>query len=72
MFLIIILINLTPLPDALVGILGGGEKYNFKKFIIANLVGRIIFYMPFALIGHYFAGDVQAFEDWFLRMITTL
>jgi len=70
MFLVIVLINITPLPDVLIGVIGGGEKYNFKKFILANIVGRVIFYMPFALIGHYFAGDVQVFEDWLIKIIT--
>lgn len=72
LFLVIVLINLTPIPDPFVGILGGLEKYDFKKFLLANFVSRIIFYLPFALIGYYFAGDISTFENWLMDYFKTL
>jgi len=69
MFLIIVLINITPLPDILVGAISGTEKYDFKKFLLANFIGRVIFYFPFALGGVYFAGDLNAFEHWLMKMV---
>lgn len=68
MFLIIIIINITPLPDILIGAVAGSDKYDFKKFILANMIGRIIFYTPFALGGYYFAGDIHMFEAWFTSL----
>lgn len=72
MFLVIVLINITPLPDIMVGLIGGSEKYDFKKFVLANIVGRLIFYLPFALIGAYFSGDINYFQDWFIGYFKTL
>jgi membrane protein YqaA with SNARE-associated domain len=69
LFLLIILFNISPLPDFLIGPLAGTGKYNFKKFILANLIGRIIYYFPFALAGHYFSGDIDAFENFIINLI---
>lgn len=51
-FLLIVLTILTPVPDQLIGIFGGLERYPFRRFVLANLVGRILFYVPLAYLGH--------------------
>lgn len=51
-FLLIVLTILTPLPDQLIGIFGGLERYPFRRYLFANLVGRVLFYFPLAYLGH--------------------
>jgi len=52
-FLVIILFAATPLPDDVVGILGGTLKYPLKKFFIASLIGKIILNLALAYGGFY-------------------
>ncbi|MFH0951772.1 MAG: VTT domain-containing protein [Patescibacteria group bacterium] len=67
-FLIIILI-LTPLPDQLLGIIGGVQRYQLRTYLLANLVGRYLFCIPFALVGYFLRGNVNDLADWFVRLI---
>jgi membrane protein YqaA with SNARE-associated domain len=52
-FLIIVLFAATPLPDDIVGLLGGSLKYSLKKFFIASLIGKIILNLVLAYAGFY-------------------
>lgn len=58
-FLLIIFLILTPVPDQLLGILGALERYPMKKFLLANAVGRVLFYVPLVLTGYFLRGDVN-------------
>lgn len=51
MFLLLLVLLITPLPDQLVGLAGGAEKYSMKKFLFANIIGRAIVYFPLAYIA---------------------
>lgn len=52
-FFYIILFAATPLPDDVVGILGGLFKYNVKKFILASFIGKMIMNSALAFGGAY-------------------
>jgi membrane protein DedA with SNARE-associated domain len=52
-FLIITVFAATPLPDDIVGILGGTIKYPFKKFFLATLIGKLILHWILAYGGFY-------------------
>ncbi|NIO44628.1 MAG: hypothetical protein GTN36_03700 [Candidatus Aenigmarchaeota archaeon] len=52
-FLVIVLFAATPLPDDIVGLLGGTLKYPLKKFFIATLIGKIILNLALAYAGFY-------------------
>lgn len=51
MFLLLLVLVITPLPDQLVGLAGGAEKYSLKKFLLANVLGRAVVYFPLAYIA---------------------
>lgn len=51
MFVLLLVLVITPLPDQLVGLAGGAEKYALKKFLLANVLGRAIVYFPLAYIA---------------------
>ncbi len=50
-FLIIIVFALTPLPDDVIGIIGGMIKYDLKKFFLASLIGKVIMHLIVAFAG---------------------
>ncbi len=52
-FLIIVLFAATPLPDDIVGIIGGALKYPFKKFLLASFIGKTIMALALAYAGFY-------------------
>jgi membrane protein YqaA with SNARE-associated domain len=52
-FFIITLFAATPLPDDIVGILGGTLRYPLKKFFVATLIGKIILHLFLAYAGFY-------------------
>jgi len=52
-FWVILLFAATPLPDDIVGILGGSLKYPLKKFFLASLIGKIILNLALAYAGFY-------------------
>ena len=62
-FLVIVLFAATPLPDDIVGILGGTLKYPLKKFFIASLIGKIILNLALAYAGFYGI-------NWFLQIFS--
>ena len=52
-FPIIVFFAATPLPFDVVGLLGGTLNYNFKKFLLATLIGKTIFCLVLAFAGLY-------------------
>ena len=68
MFWLIVFIVSTPLPDAIVGVLGGVEKYPFKKFLFANFVGRMTIYTATAFFANQYKGYFIMFWHWFLHL----
>lgn len=52
-FPIIVLFGATPLPDDVVGILAGVIKYNWKKFLLASFIGKLILNLVLAWGGFY-------------------
>ena len=59
-FLTILLLLWTPVPDQLVGLYGGLEKYPIWRYILANFIGRAVWYVPLAYIGSISGGTVSA------------
>ncbi len=59
-FITIFIFALTPLPDDIVGILGGIAKYDIKKFFIASLLGKTLLCLAISYLGYavlpYFRG----------------
>ena len=51
-FLTILIFALTPLPDDIVGILGGASKYDLKKFFLASALGKTILCLAIAYSGY--------------------
>lgn len=52
-FPIIVLFAATPLPFDLVGLLGGALNYNFKKFLVATFIGKMVVCSALAFAGFY-------------------
>jgi membrane protein YqaA with SNARE-associated domain len=52
-FFVLMFFAATPLPDDIVGILGGVLKYEVKKFFLAVLIGKTIFHLIVAFAGFY-------------------
>jgi membrane protein YqaA with SNARE-associated domain len=52
-FFALIIFAATPLPDDIVGIVGGTLNYDIKKFFIAVFIGKTIFNLGLAFAGHY-------------------
>jgi membrane protein YqaA with SNARE-associated domain len=51
-FLLLILFAATPLPDDAVGLLCGALQYDYKKFLLANFIGKTILFIIIALTGN--------------------
>lgn len=60
-FLIILIFAVTPLPFDVVGILSGILNYDFKKFLLATFLGKMIKYLALALAGFYGIGWILKF-----------
>lgn len=52
-FLTIMLFAATPLPDDVLGILGGIFNYGIKKFVLASFIGKMIMNLVLAFGGFY-------------------
>jgi len=52
-FLMVVIFAATPLPDDVVGILGGIFGYDIKKFIFACFLGKMIMNLVLAFAGFY-------------------
>jgi len=52
-FAVVVLFAATPMPDDIVGILGGALSYNLKKFFIASLIGKLALNLALAFAGFY-------------------
>ena len=52
-FAIIVIFAATPLPFDVVGIVGGTLNYNFKKFLLATFIGKLIASLILSFGGLY-------------------
>lgn len=52
-FPILVVFAATPLPDDIVGIAGGVIKYDFRKFFLAVLTGKVVMSLALAWGGFY-------------------
>ncbi len=52
-FVIVVLFAATPLPDDIIGILGGALNYNIRKFFVASLIGKLALNLALAFGGFY-------------------
>ncbi len=57
-FPVLILFAATPLPDDILGILGGAINYPLKRFLLASFIGKAIMNMALAWGGLYGIGWV--------------
>ncbi len=70
LFLLIVLLVITPLPDQLIGLSAGAEKYPLGRFLLANIVGRAIIYFPLAYLAAHHQAAVQDAWTWFVHLLT--
>lgn len=70
LFLLIVLLVITPLPDQLIGISAGAEKYPFGRFLLANFVGRAIIYFPLAYLAAHHQATVKNAWTWLVHLVT--
>ncbi|USN53843.1 MAG: VTT domain-containing protein [Candidatus Nomurabacteria bacterium] len=63
-FLVLLLLLWTPLPDQLVGLYGGFERYTMKKFLLANFIGRAVWYIPLAFAATIFDDPLSGLWHW--------
>ncbi len=54
-FLAILVLVLTPLPDQLIGITAGAERYPLRKLLAATFAGRLLFYGALTLFAEQHA-----------------
>lgn len=52
-FPVIIFFALTPLPSDIIGIFAGLIRYDFKKFLLANFIGKLGLNILIAFAGYY-------------------
>jgi membrane protein DedA with SNARE-associated domain len=52
-FAVVIVFAATPLPDDIIGILGGALSYDVKKFFAACLIGKLALNLSIAFAGFY-------------------
>lgn len=69
-FLLIILLVVTPLPDQLIGIAGGVEQYPLRRFLLANMIGRVLIYVPLAYVAAAQHQSVQSVWTWLENLVT--
>ncbi len=53
MFSVLVLFAATPLPDDVVGIIGGMIRYDIKRFFLAVFIGKVILHIGIAFGGLY-------------------
>jgi membrane protein YqaA with SNARE-associated domain len=63
-FLVVLCLLWFPFPDELVGLYGGFERYNVWKFLLANFIGRVVWYIPLALFGSDIVGWFWSAWHW--------
>jgi membrane protein YqaA with SNARE-associated domain len=68
-FLTIVVIVVSPLPDQLIGIVGGVRRYPMGKFLLANFVGRFAFYAAIAYLGALGATRFGSPASWVLPVL---
>jgi membrane protein DedA with SNARE-associated domain len=63
-FITIFIFALTPLPDDVVGIIGGMAKYDIRKFFIASLLGKIILSLAISYLGYVILPYLKVIPTW--------
>jgi len=66
LFPLIVLFAATPLPDDIVGIIAGIINYSIKRFMLANIIGKIIAYTALGWMG-YFGSELLG--NWSMLLI---
>lgn len=69
-FLLIVLLVISPLPDQLIGITAGAEKYSARKFLLANFLGRAAVYLPLAYLAAQHEAAINTAWTWFVHLLT--
>ena len=52
-FFVVLVFAATPLPDDVTGIIAGAIGYNFKKFFLAALIGKLLLFWALAWAGYF-------------------
>jgi len=52
-FPVIVFFAATPLPDDVVGVLAGLIRYDFRKFLLASFIGKVVLHTIIAFAGYY-------------------
>jgi membrane protein YqaA with SNARE-associated domain len=55
-FAVLVVFAATPLPDDIVGILAGVFEYDWKRFLLASFIGKVIMSLALAFGGYYGVG----------------
>lgn len=70
MFLLVILLVITPLPDQLIGLTAGTEKYSLRKYVLANILGRAVVYLPLAYVASRNAAAIGDAWTWLVHLLS--
>lgn len=70
LFLLIVVLVMTPLPDQLIGLTAGTERYSVRKFLLANCVGRALVYLPLSYLASRHAAAISDAWTWFVHLLT--
>lgn len=70
LFLLVVLLVVTPLPDQLIGITAGVERYSFRRFLAANVLGRMLVYLPLAYAAAHYRVELTSVWSWILQVLT--
>jgi uncharacterized membrane protein YdjX (TVP38/TMEM64 family) len=60
----IFILAVTPIPDDIGGLFCGIIKYDFKKYFLASLAGKLILSLILAYAGHYSLNWVLNYFQW--------
>ncbi len=52
-FAVVVIFAATPLPDDVIGIIGGALNYDVRKFFAASLIGKLALNLALAFAGFY-------------------
>lgn len=70
LFLLMVLLVVTPLPDQLIGITAGAERYGVRRFMAANFIGRVLIYLPLAYAASQNAAGLNQAWSWVVQLVT--
>lgn len=67
-FVVLVLIVLLPLPDQFM-VIAGVERYRLRTFLLANVIGRALLYVPLAYLGHRYQETLLTLWQQALRLL---